>query len=427
MKKFFLWISILFMTLLLVSCKTNKPDLNEKYAMELNNIYIDVANKKDIERDKWQNASLKIGDENTPIFESDSLRVRGRGNSTWYSVPEAYQKRPYRIRFDEDISILGMKPARDYVLLAEHFDRSLLRNYFSHRMSKDLHISYQNETRAIELYLNGTYHGYYTLTEQVEVHESRLNIDTSGTTGGFLIELESDERIGNEGIENIHWVRVRERNYVIKAPDMDKLTETEIKAKTSYIKDYLESVYLSLSTSNYETYVDIDAFIDYFILNEIAKQIDINWSSVYAYKDKSGKLMMGPIWDFDLGYGNANYGSKDNINFDSPTGFWMTGHQWYDQAMKNKYFRKRYVERFKEILNTHFDEWLYDLQEMYTLIADAGNRNFERWPILDVDMWPITKQALNLNSHEEHYNAFKDYLTQRKSWLLQNVSKLDYE
>ena len=84
------------------------------------------------------------------------------------------KKRPYRIRFDEDTSILGMKLSRDYVLLAEHFDRSLLRNYFAHRMSQDLNIGYKLETRPIELYVNGEYHGYYTLTEQIETHNEKV-------------------------------------------------------------------------------------------------------------------------------------------------------------------------------------------------------------------------------------------------------------
>ena len=73
---------------------------------------------------------------------------------------------------------------------------------------------------------------------------------------------------------------------------------------------------------------------------------------------------MGPIWDFDLGYGNANYGEKDGILFESHEGFWMNGNQWFDQAMKNKEFRSKYNKRFKEVLNKYFDDWMIDLQSM---------------------------------------------------------------
>lgn len=410
-----------FITLILFSCK---KDIKEKPSNinTINTLYINVSGSKEIQRDKWQNSSLLIKDDsNEEIFNSTKLRVRGRGNSTWNNIPSDYQKRPYRIRFDEDTSILGMKLSRDYVLLAEHFDRSLLRNYFAHRMSQDLNIGYKLETRPIELYVNGEYHGYYTLTEQIETHNEKLKIDTNGQSGGFLIELEADDRIGEEGTEDINWVRVNDRNYVIKSPDMDDLSLSDAYDKTYYIKTYFDLLYKSLETNYYDKYIDVDKFIDYFILNEIAKQIDINWSSVYSYKDKDQKLIMGPIWDFDLGYGNANYGEKEGILFESHEGFWMNGNQWFDQAMKNEEFRSKYNKRFKEVLNKYFDDWMIDLQSMYELISDAGDRNFDRWQILDVDMWPVTDNALLLNSHEEHYLMLRDYLYNRKAWLLNNI------
>lgn len=419
MKKILLLISVSLLAIFLYSCDEIIVD-DIKEEIYLSTIYINVEDSKDVLRDKWNNASISIESKDEFNFESSALRVRGRGNSTWYSVPEEFPKRPYRIRFDEETSILGMKPAKDFVFLAELYDRSLLRNYLAHRMSEDLNL-YSLETRPIELYLNDEYQGFYLLTEQVEVYETRLNIDTSTPTGGFLIEMEADERVHEEGLENVHWVRVRDKNYVIKDPDMDDLSELEALEKTTFIKNYLNNVYNSLNSNNYNEYVEINSFIDYFVLNEISKQIDINWSSVYSHRNGEGKLQMGPIWDFDLAFGNTNYGEKFNIPFESPTGFWMPGHQWFDRAMENETFKTLYISRFKEVLNTYFDDWMADLGDMFILINEAGNRNFERWPILDFYMWPINDKTLAANSHAEHFIILKDYLTNRRIWILSNI------
>lgn len=423
MKKIYLIFSFISLVFLLVACDNNikiPDDVNS--SLTLSTLYIQLEDDKEIDRDKWRRTSLEIQNSKEElVYSNESLRVRGRGNSTWWSVPEEQAKRPYRLRFDDEVSLLGMKLSKNYVLLAEHFDRSLLRNYFAHRMSVDLNIGYKLETRPVELYVNNEYVGYYTLTEQIETYDKKLNIDTDGPLGGFLIEMEADDRIVDEGIEDINWVRVRDRNYVIKSPDMDDLDEIEAKERTNNIKMFLNLMINNLGTKHMEKYVDVDSFIDYFILNEIAKQIDINWSSVYSYKDSNSKLIMGPIWDFDLGYGNANYGEKDGILFESPEGFWMNGNQWFDIAMSNEDFNTKYTNRFKEVLSLYFDQWILDLDEMYNIISKAGDRNFERWDILDLNMWPITDNALLLNSHKEHYEYLREYLLDRKEWLVNNL------
>lgn len=404
---------------------TVDKDVRVRQTQIVNQIHLNVEGSQTIRRENWLNTNFRLQGDDTFETEIMQARVRGRGNSTWYSVPSEFPKRPYRIRFNEDVSLLGMKPATDYVLLAELFDRSLMRNYLAHRMSQDLNLAHVLETRPIELFVNGEYQGFYTLTEQVAIQENRLDIDVSADfDGGFLIEMEADDRVDDEGYEDIHWVRVRDRNYVIKSPDMDDYSEEIVAGKINFIKDCLENVYQSLPTSDYETYVEIDDLIDYFILNEITKQIDINWSSVYAHRDKGGKLRLGPIWDFDLAFGNANYGERDGIPFESPAGFWMPDNQWYSRAISNQDFKTRYQNRFEEVLNTYFEGWLADFDYMYQALYTYANENFEKWPILDVDMWPITQNSLNANTYEKQYQLLRNYLTERQAWLSSNINRI---
>ena len=139
-------------------------------------------------------------------LETTEAQIRGRGNSTWLSYP----KKPFRLRFNENTSIFGMPEAKNYVLLAEYADKSLMRNTIVHKLSSlsDV-LPYTLETRFVELYINTTYMGLYVLTEQVETHKNKLDINpVAGVADtGYLIEL--DMRFFDQTIEpGYDWIVV---------------------------------------------------------------------------------------------------------------------------------------------------------------------------------------------------------------------------
>lgn len=381
--------------------------------MPVSALYITTEGNQEItSKESYIRATANLESDEVFNLQDLSLRIRGRGNSTWHSFP----KKPYRLNFDSRTSLLGMAPARNYALIAEYTDKSFLRNYIMHAFSKMLDISYTIETRYVELYLNGSYNGLYLLTEHVNVDSNRLSIDTSNDVdGGFLLELETDDRIEDEGVENVNWFRLNGYNYVVKSPDMDDLPAAVVAGKINYMRNYLDQFEQSILNDTYANYIDLDKFIDYFILQEISKNVDIVYSSVFMYKDKDGKLMMGPVWDFDISLGNGDYYDYH------PEGFHATRHPWLSGLLNRYGFKELYINRFKEVLDTYVDDLASMLDHKALDIEDAANRNFNRWPTLEEYVWPNTPGMLEATTYREQVLYVKNYLHARAAWLRENI------
>jgi hypothetical protein len=344
------------------------------------------------------------------------MQIRGRGNSSW-----EYPKKPYKIKFDSRTSLLGMAKAKDYVLLAEYNDKSLIRNYMAHYMTGFLDTGHQLETRFVNLYLNGSFRGVYLLTEQIEVDKNRLNIDESDlASGGFLIELETEDRIWREGIENYNWFTVDNRYFLVKSPDVEDYPEAVVTSKITYMKTYLNDFLASIETDTYDTYIDTDNFIDYFILAEFFKQVDIGYSSVFAFKDLDQKLMMGPSWDFDISSGNGNYYDYTYQNY------WVDYNPWFYKLIQKDSFETRFIARFNDIMNNHFDAFIAEIDYVSGQLYPHAIRNFEKWDILGIYVWPNPQEMVEANTYSKQISYLKTYLTMRKDWLQNELNDQGY-
>lgn len=400
------------------------------------NLSIDtVYNQPIVSKEDYVRAELKLSNAGAFNTTIESFRIRGRGNSTW-----GYSKKPYRLKFDERVSILGMKPGKDYVLLAEHNDKTLMRNYVAHYLSQYLNLPHTLETRYISLTLNGYYQGLYLLTEQVKVEKTRLNIDESeDLDGGFLLEMERDyERTIAEGDEDLHWFRIENPNpydrfkegdinkhidmyYVVKSPDMEDYSSEIVAGKLDYMKKYIRDFQASVETDTYDEYIDVDNFIDYFMLSEFMKQVDVGMSSVYITKDKGGKMQMGPIWDFDISSGNGNYYAY------GPKGFWADYHPWFAILMKRPEFQQKFIARFNEFMELYFDKMVLEIERVEKLISFEANRNFIKWTMHPIDGWnPNPNEMLAIHTHAGQVDYFVDYLTKRKNWIIQTLNTKGY-
>lgn len=376
-------------------------------------LYITTDNQLEItSKDDYIRASLSLEDDGSFSQENLGMRIRGRGNSTW-----AYPKKPYRIKFDERQSLLGMAEAKDYVLLAEYNDKSLMRNYLAHFFSQFLNVDRYLETRYVSLFLNGIYQGIYLLTEQVEVDSNRLSIDVSEQSdGGFLIELEADDRIEQEGIENVDWFSVQERSFVIKSPDMEDYSNEIVSHKIDYMKIYLNAFLNSIENDTYGDFIDVDNFIDFFILAELFKQVDIGYSSVYTYKDIDQKLKMGPFWDFDISSGNGDYYDY------GPEGYWVDYNPWFNKLIEKQSFETAYITRFNEVVDLYFDDLIFELDYISNLLYPYAIDNFATWTILDEYVWPNPKEMVEANTYLKQITYLKVYLIQRQDWLTNELN-----
>lgn len=398
---------------------TLNASYNDKYENLVREIRIHINNPNEmslwnIDKKTDLEAVLKVLDDNFNVVEHE-IEIRGRGNSTWINP-----KKPYRIEFSDATSLFGMKKAKLYVLLADYNDPSGLRNYLAHEFSKMLNIGYKLETRHVEVYINDEPMGMYLLTEQVQIYKNRLNIEMNDNPeSGFLIELEADERMEGEGDEDFNWVKVNGRNFLIKYPKDKDHTEADYRAKAAYIKNYLTEMNASFYNGTYEDYLDVEQFIDYFILQEIFKNVDVNFSSVFAYKAEGELLKMGPLWDFDISLGNGNY---FNYHY---YGFHAVYHPWLNALLKDEIFVTRYVARFREVLENYIDDLILLLLNKAEILEEYFIDDNDLWHTFGRSYWPVTEEMAAKKTHHEYVELIKDFLLMRKQWLLNNLDQVN--
>lgn len=236
---------------------------------------------------------------------SGSLQIRGRGNSTW-----AMPKKPYKLKLDAKTPLMGLTKSKKFELLANYFDKSQLRTDVAAQISNMTDLAWTPSYRHVELVLNGQYLGIYQLAEKGGVSSDRVDItemtedDNSGEalTGGYLMEI--DARYAAKGNPGFNTAR---GNVPITFDEPDPPTAAQKQYIKSYVQEF-ENVVLNHNfdpETGYPKYLDVDAFIDHWIVQEVTRNQDAFWSSTYFSKDRnSDKLVFGPIWDFDNSMGN---------------------------------------------------------------------------------------------------------------------------
>lgn len=353
-------------------------------------------------------------------LETSEAKLRGRGNSTWWLA----DKKPYRLRFDNNTSILGMRTAKNYVLLADHSDKSFIRNTVVQKMVSLMeHLPYALEVRYVELYVNEEYRGLYVLTEQVEVHKNKFTIESTPgilNTGYFL---EMDQRFYDQNREpGFDWIVVRSIPYEIKEPDPEDALYTANHA--TYIFEYMIEVENALiAKSGYEGLIDVNNWIDHFIIHELVKNVDVGWSSVFMYKEKDGPLKYGPLWDFDLAIGNADYIDYGPENF---YGMRQYKNRLFKLMMDIPEIRTQFAVRYRDFYDTILPEIFELIPVLGESIEPLAQINFSKWDIMGSYVWPNPWEVWTLTTHEEQVNYVTNYLSSRSVWLYHAVDTNSY-
>jgi hypothetical protein len=274
------------------------------------------------------NGAVKISDPVDTSFDMEAdTEVRGRGNSTWF-----YPKRPYRIKFKEKQKLFGFTKAKSWVLLANHQDPTLMMNTITFKLGELMGFPFTNHAVHVELVLNGFYEGSYVLTEQIQVGKGRVDIDEDD---GFLVELDSyyDEE-----------PKFTSTNYhlpvMIKSPE--DLTDP---AAYNFVKDAVNELDSRLYNGKfdggdgYRELIDLDSFVKLLLINEIVGNSEIGIpKSAYMYKDKNGKIFLGPLWDFDWGFSYSGWG---NVYFES-SNYRIGLHPFFTRLFDDPVFTVRY-------------------------------------------------------------------------------------
>lgn len=383
----------------------------ERDNYEFPSLYLDTNGVDIVSKDNYIKCLVSVDsvyDEDD--FSNVSAKIKGRGNSTW-GMP----KKPYKLKFDEKIDLFGNGKAKTWTLIANYCDQSLVRNYLAYglgRMFGDY--IYATSTQFVELYLNNVYQGLYLVCEQVEVGKSRINIndDLDTVNTGYLLEL--DYRIYDENAKmDYDYFEVDGIPYAIKDPD----TEDELYTKEhlNYIKDYTTLAFNAVKSGSYSLaskYIDINSFVYTYIIYELFGNVDVKFSSWYLYKDTEGLLVSSPIWDFDITCGNIDY---DDQAYNSNFLYAKTYNAWYKYLLKMPEFKtlvkNALINNYYEI-NNYLDSTIIKLKKSKSYFE----KNFTKWPILGVYVWPNSKDMVNIKT----WNGQVEYV---RKWL---NSKLNY-
>ena len=368
------------------------------------------------------------------------ITIEKRGNSSQWN-----DKAPYRFEtVDEDgennnVSLLGMPEENDWVLYAPWQDKSMVRNILTYKLSNDIG-RYAPRTKLVELYLNDGYEGVYVLMEKIKrdgdrVDISKLNPDEiSGddVTGGYILKFDwffTGDNIGGfqSNVDGMTY------NYHYPQPS-DIVPEQE-----EYIADYIDNFENIMSSDNYTdldtgypSIMNVESFVDFILLQELAKNVDAYRLSTYIYKNKESvdnRLTAGPVWDFNHGYGNCDYGETweiDNwlLEYNPEGGDQMSF--WWERLWQDENFQYKAAERYTELRSTIFSEEHINsiIDSSVNELGDAVDRNFSKWPILGTYVWP---NYYVFETHEQEVDYLKSWISDRLEWMDSEILLLKTE
>lgn len=325
--------------------------------------------------------------------------IKVRGNSTAVA-----DKKPYEIEFSEDASLLGLTPEKKWVLLADYYDQSLVRNYAALTLAQYFdNMDFTPTPNHVTLFINGEFKGLYLLTEKINEEKGRLDIDKNlnGMTKDFPFLVVSDTGYieqadtlwDEENCFKFYYTEDGDIAFEIKYPSQKDLDEAENTIDAhAYIKEYVEAAYISLRDNKavtvsfseapvtFEDLVDVDSVIDYYLVNEIMLNRDSARRSIYMYKEKGGKMKLGPVWDFDY--------SMSIKSWDLPyTESEIESAQVIDIATRSYFFNEFFkYDKYYEMTRARFNEKKGAILEVADSLRDYKD-TIKNVAIIDAEQW----------------------------------------
>lgn len=356
-------------------------------------------------KEDWtKGVSYKIIKADGSIDCEGTMQMKGRGNTTW-----AYPKKPYAIKLDSKEKVLGLAKEKRFNLLANWMDRTLLRNDVSYKIANlTTTMGWNPRGEFVEVVLNGKHIGNYYLCEHIKIGSNRVDINemeataTEGEaiTGGYIMELDTyyDETYKFKSA-------IKQLPYMFKDPD-------EVNdAQFNYMKNYVDTLESSLydetkfAARKFADYMDLDSYVDWWLVYELTGNTEPNHpKSCYCHKDINGKMVAGPVWDFD--WGSFVYGS------------WAAkGSLYYPQLFKDAEFVKTVKSKWAE------QKSLYE--EMTGYIESQGEY-LSHSDEMNIALWPISSTA-NGDESMSYSDAVNRMLTRYKArieWLDSKINSL---
>ncbi len=373
------------------------------------------------------------------------IEVRG-------STSQLFPKKQYGVETwdadgdDIDVSLLGFPEEEDWILYAPYSDKALMRNVLAYDLARQMG-RYASRTRFCEVVLNGEYQGVYVLMEKIKRDDERVDVNNlkddevegDDLTGGYIFKI--DKTTGSDPVGG--WTSpfpspandttlVR---YLFEDPDADDI----VPEQAAYIEGVVTGFETAMASDDFEdpgtgypAYIDLGAFVDFFLVNEIGKNVDGYRLSSFFHKDKDSNdplLKAGPVWDFNLAFGNVNYNgggatSQLQVEWTDPAATFPIPF-WWPKLAESESFRTALQARWAELRQgpLHTDSLMAQVDATAALLGEAQARNFERWPVLGEYVWPNAAGWETRDTYAAEVDYLKDWLSARMAWLDADVMR----
>jgi len=377
-----------------------------------------------------------ISDEPTEYQGPCGIKIRGESSSN-------FPKKSFALEMwddqgaDMDTSFLDFPAEEDFILYGPYSDKSLVNNVLIMQLAREMG-QYASRTQYIELVLNGSYEGLYVLMEKIKRDKDRVDVsklnpeDLAGDelTGGYIFRLDKGSYEGWQS--DFHFFDRDDAFpfYQFYYPNEDVIQLEQENYIQGFMDDFEDAAtsddYYNDLGFHYTKYINLRSFVDNFILNELSKNVDAYRLSTYFHKhkdSKGGKVHAGPVWDYNLSFGNADFCNVESVEN------WLyydcTGNspQWWDNFLRDETFTSalgcRYAQLREGLLETV--QLSRKINEWTILLEESQERNFQRWDILGAYVWPNTDFYVWAPTHSILMSNYVLWISRRLEWLDENM------
>ncbi len=371
------------------------------------------------------------------LYEGQSLpqemsaMIHYRGNSS-----RSFRKKSYDLNFidknqnKKNVSILGMEADNNWALHGPYLDRSLLRNYLAMNLTGEI-MNYAPNVRYVEVFVNNKYEGLYLLMEKISKSEGRLALtspENNSDMTSYIVEYDRPYRMDST-LDNFltYTYKSFPSAAELKYPKNDEYTierEQFVSRDLSYITNVIYQYPYAQDNEHYKDLIDVQAFYDYFIINELFRNIDAGHYSTYFYRDLKGKLTP-VVWDF-----NNSVDNYQELSF-SESGYSMTQSIFYERLLKDEDFTNGLIRRYVELRKNKLNEDRINryIDDTVNFLGNSIERNNTRWQdMYDLSQYDtrnyLHRVERNVENHEEAITQLKGYLEKRGEWLDNNIDTL---
>lgn len=423
---------------------------NKLQLTDVPTLYLTIPDVTDLDKDLVKNrqtgealyhkASIDVVDKNNTLeeFSDDKLDIKVRGNST--ADPS---KRAYRLKFgkDEKDKVTGKLikthkhdlmgggyAKRNWALLANCFDHSLIRNALTCELGKIIGMPFNPGYCFVDLVINGDYRGTYQVTDHPEVGSHRIDIDEDKD---WYIEFQGRSDMLDEpylNIKDLPKFSIKNPDYT-DAADADKLAALKVKME-DWVKQWKSGFSYDASitqsdTKGWRAYNDEDQLLKWFLETEITADYD-GYMTIKAYRATDGKLFWGPVWDKDLAW--DNYGDYTKtlgaaLENASSIRYYVYNPGNGTAILSDPRFVKRVYETYNKLVEDGLEQKLLDIvDQLHLRVNQTQQLNFEKWGITTV--YGGLEKYHEWTDYAQYPEQLKTFITARLAFLKEKFKEI---